>query len=197
MNRTRKGLKRSILLSLLTIATATGVGAYGTFAYFTDTEESTSNLFSAGTLDLVLEDESDVDAFITAGNFAPGDSAAGDLVLKNEGSISSNDGDGHTVSLSMDSTVTQTDADAGTTDMAQYLEITTLTYDGSPLSVTDANGNGYADLDDLAAASFSGLSDPGAAGKVLDLAVSFHTDAGNDLQGDTVNLALTFTLEQS
>lgn len=38
-------------MSLLTIALATGVGAYGTFAFFNDTEQSTGNLFSAGTVE--------------------------------------------------------------------------------------------------------------------------------------------------
>lgn len=192
-------LRTGLVTSLLTIALATGVGAYGTFAYFSDAEQSTQNLFSAGTLDLTLENaDGSVDAFIGSDNFAPGDTVAGDLVLKNNGSISSYDGDGHQVSLDVGASLSQTDADGGSTDMASYLKLTTLSYDGQDqlANVTDANGNGYKDAADLAQASLSGLADPGSAGKVFELGVKFHPDAGNDLQGDEVTVDFSFTLQQ-
>lgn len=193
-SRTRKGL----VVSLLTIALATGVGAYGTFAYFNDTGQSTSNIFTSGTLDLKLDGQDDVSAIVSAGNFAPGDQVDGTLALSNEGSISSYDGQGHDVVLDISAAVTQTDADGQTTDMAQYLELASLSYDGNSqlANVTDANGNGYVDVDDLSSSSLTGLADPGSAGKNFDLAVQFHPDAGNDLQGDEVDVTFTFTLQQ-
>lgn len=194
-------LRKGTVVSLLTIALATTVGAYGTFAYFSDTESSTSNLFAAGTLDLELStaESGGIDAFVEAGNFAPGDAESGTLTLENTGSIYDGDAEGHSVDLSIDTTVTQTDADETSTDMAKYLEVTVFSYDSTSLvgSVTDANGNGYVDLEDLGAHSFTGLADPGSAGKNLDVEVSFHTSAGNDLQGDSVNVQWDFTLQQS
>lgn len=199
-NKTSK-LRKGTVVSLLTIALATTVGAYGTFAYFNDTESSTSNLFAAGTLDLQLStaEPGGVNAFVEAGNFAPGDVESGTLTLNNTGSIYDGDAEGHSVSLSIDTAITQTDAGESTTDMAKYLEVTVFTYDGTALvsQVTDANGNGYIDLEDLGAHTFSGLADPGSAGKNLDVEVSFHTSAGNDLQGDEVNVQWDFTLAQS
>lgn len=191
-------VRTGLVTSLLTIALATGVGAYGTFAYFNDTGESTSNIFTSGTLDLKLDGQDDVGAVVSAGNFAPGDVVSGSLVLTNDGSISSYDGQGHTVTLDMAASLTQTDADEQTTDMASYLQLDTLTYgdDDQIANVTDSNGNGYKDLADLADASIAGLDDPGSAGKTLDLSVKFHPDAGNDLQGDEVDVTFTFTLAQ-
>lgn len=183
---------------MLTIALATGVGAYGTFAYFSDSGESTSNIFTSGTLDLKLDGQDDVSAIVSAGNFAPGDTTEGTLTLTNDGSISSYDGDGHTVTLDIAADVTATDADGGTTDMAQYLRLDTFAYDGDSqlANVTDSNSNGYVDVDDLASSSLTGLDDPGSAGQNLDLTVEFHPDAGNDLQGDEVDVTFTFTLNQ-
>lgn len=198
MASTGSKVRKGLVTSLLTIALATGVGAYGTFAYFNDTGESTSNLFTSGTLDLKLDGQDDVNAVVSAGNFAPGDTTSGTLALTNDGTISSYDGDGHTVVLDMATSLTQSDAGTGTTDMASYLQLDTFSYGGEDqiANVTDSNSNGYKDLADLASASLTGLDDPGSAGKTLDLTVSFHTDAGNDLQGDEVDVTFTFTLSQ-
>jgi predicted ribosomally synthesized peptide with SipW-like signal peptide len=191
-------LRKGLVTSLLTIALATGVGAYGTFAYFNDTEESTSNVFSSGTLDLALDSPDSVDAFVGADNFAPGDAENGTLFLENKGSISSYDGDGHNVSLSLSVSLDQQDADGATTDMASYLELTELTYGTNDLTseVADANDNGRTDLADLAASNVTDLEDPGSAGRDLAVTVDFAEDAGNDLQGDSVDATFAFTLEQ-
>lgn len=191
-------LRAGLLTSLLTITIATGVGAYGTFAYFTDSGESTSNLFTSGTLDVKLDGQDDVNAIVSAGNFAPGDTVSGTLAITNGGSISSYDDDGHTVNLDIAASLTQTDADGASTDMASYLKLAKLSYgqEDQLANVTDANGNGYKDLGDLAGASLTGLDDPGSAGQNFDLTVEFHPDAGNDLQGDQVDVNFTFTLAQ-
>lgn len=194
----RSGLRKGLVTSLLTIALATGVGAYGTFAYFTDTETSSSNVFSSGTLDLALDSPDGVDAFVGDDNLAPGDEANGTLFLENKGSITSYDGDGHNVSLTMATSIAQTDADGGSTDMASYLVLDQLEYGSSSLlgQVADENNNGRTDLADLAASNLTGLEDPGSAGRDLDLTVHFATDAGNDLQGDNVDVTFDFVLEQ-
>lgn len=196
-NRLRKGT----IVSLATILLATSVGAYGTFAYFNDTETSTANLFSAGTLDLALTtaEPGGVDAFVEAGNFAPGDVVSGVLTLENQGTIYTGDAEGHTVNLNISTALTATDADGVSTDMDRYLELTTLTYGTTDLlaQMSDENGNGLLDLGDMAQTDFTGLSDPGSAGKDLTVEVSFHPSANNDLQGDSINAAFTFVLAQS
>lgn len=193
-NRTRT----TLITSLLTIALATGVGAYGTFAYFSDTGESVDNIFTSGTLDLKLDGQNDVGAVITHDNFAPGDIVNGSLVITNEGTISSYDDDDHTVVLDMNATLDAISSEEGATDMPTYLEVTNLTYDGDDLlpQIPDDSGNGYVDLQDLADNPLAGLDDPGQAGKVLDIEIAFHTSGGNDLQGDSVDATFAFTLQQ-
>lgn len=194
----RSPLRKGLVTSLLTLALATGVGAYGTFAYFNDTEQSTNNVFASGTLDLAPSSPSSVDAVVGSDDFAPGDDASGTLFLENEGSITSHDGDGHQVALAIGTQLDQTDADGASTDLASYLELAELTYGSRDLvaDVPDANDNGRADLADLAAENLTGLEDPGSAGRDLNLTVHFAEEAGNDLQGDTVDVTFDLVLRQ-
>lgn len=73
------------------------MGACGTFACFSDTGESVTDIFTSGTLDLQLDGQNDVGAIVTHDNVAPGDVVDGRLVLTNDGTISSYDGGDHTV----------------------------------------------------------------------------------------------------
>ncbi|MBA7473074.1 hypothetical protein ES707_08408 [subsurface metagenome] len=47
-------MNKKILLSIMTIGLVAMLAGTGIFAYFTDTEESTGNVFQAGTIDLAL-----------------------------------------------------------------------------------------------------------------------------------------------
>lgn len=84
-----------ILTALLTIALVVGAVAVGTAAYFSDTEETGSgNTFSAGTLDLNLQDASETWAngltstWVSPANWAPGDPEVNAwLDMRNVGSI--------------------------------------------------------------------------------------------------------------
>ncbi len=200
-----------VLLSLLTIGLAsTGLG-YGTYAFFSDTEVSSANIFTAGDLDLTLDGLNGVTGTLSASNFAPGDSVSGAITLRNEGSIFTGDAQGHTVDVDMKASTVVTDdegnendADDGgvsATGLDQYLVMTALTYDGVDLLtlVGDADGDGRANtLADLAAAgAITDLADPGAAGKDLAITLLFSTDGGNDLKRDAVDLTFTFFLAQA
>ena len=67
--------------------------AAGTFAYFSDQQASTGNVFTAGTLDLGLSSSGstsatgDTSATFTASTWKPGDTANGTLTVNNTGSI--------------------------------------------------------------------------------------------------------------
>ena len=78
----RKG-NMTILASILAIAlVAAGVGA-GTLAWFSDTETSTGNVFTAGTLTL----EGEPNGQWTVGNMKPEDTIIKTLTVKNTGSL--------------------------------------------------------------------------------------------------------------
>ena len=54
---------KTILMSVMAIAIVVGLVGVGTFAYFSDTETSTGNTFTAGTLDLAVGDPEDPGVF--------------------------------------------------------------------------------------------------------------------------------------
>jgi len=73
---------RKLLLSMLAIFLVIGLVGAGSFAWFQDTETSTGNTFSAGTLDLKVSDDDEgfgdgVSATWTMSNMAPGVTAVG------------------------------------------------------------------------------------------------------------------------
>ena len=79
----RKILGLSIA-AILTIAVVVG----GTWAYFTDTESSTNNGLSAGTLDLTVDGVNTAVTTFSVSDKVPGDSGDGSNTLANVGSFS-------------------------------------------------------------------------------------------------------------
>jgi len=85
---------KKILITVMAVVLCLGLmGA--AFAYFSDTETSSGNTFTAGTLDLVLsdDDETDLDGvtatWVSPAHWAPGDTVEATLRIKNIGSIGS------------------------------------------------------------------------------------------------------------
>lgn len=82
--------RRRVLGGIATIGAASAAAGAGTMAYFSDTEESTDNTISAGTLNLEPAGSSDGSGFsISVSGLAPDNSGTqvGFLDLKNVGSI--------------------------------------------------------------------------------------------------------------
>src|SRR3990167_10752343 len=63
----------AILLSIAVITAAVVIAAAATFAFFTDTETSTGNNFTAGRLDLKINDQDDPEAIVFFEDLKPGD----------------------------------------------------------------------------------------------------------------------------
>jgi len=87
---------KKILISLMTISLVGALIGGGIFAYFSDVETSTQNVFTAGTLNLKLTDTSDdgtesENATWVFSNIAPGDTGGGGagsgLTINNNGSL--------------------------------------------------------------------------------------------------------------
>jgi len=79
-----------ILISLSTIAVVAAIAVGGTVAYFSDTETSVGNTFTAGTLDLKVDGADDVLPMAwSSDNMEPGTTYnAGTVEVRNSGSIS-------------------------------------------------------------------------------------------------------------
>lgn len=195
--------KKSILVFVGLLVAVGSVVAAGTRAYFSRQGEVKSNTFSTGTLVLGLSDSDESDSDETTATWsiaagAPGDSVSGTVNIKNTGSIAANH-----IEVDVSNVVTEASGPPGSTDavpLDTVLEITGLTYDGvSVLSaVTDANGNGIKDLDDLEAAGLDDLALTDLdVNHPLAMTVRFNPSLTvAEHQGDSATTTLTVTLNQ-
>ncbi len=216
---------RKLLLLILAMILALGMMG-GAFAFFTDVETSTGNTFTAGTLDLQIKDNGSWDpddwgdgvdqTWVMTDMVPGGDTVTNQVFLRNVGSIPAdhleisffNEIDEATNPVESD-----TDPASNPEDLAQYLEITSMTYAVHNLEwdIThtagwdDMNGNGWLDLDDVAR-SPNIIADGGPLddlppplteiGLSFSMSLYFRPEAGNEVQGDILITTVTFTLNQ-
>ena len=190
-------MKKILGLSLALIV-AVGMTGIGTFAYFTDNENSSGNQLAAGTLDLKTNDADGVTQTLYATNMSPGATAGpSTITLENAGtadgatldivcSYAESDGSPNTVNRTAD-------------EVAALMEVITLDYGGSSLlsGIIDLNSNGHKDVYDLENSDLTGLGGIAAsATKNFDVSVRLRSDTGNDFQADGISMTMTFTLKQ-
>jgi len=192
-------MKKAIGLAIAFMLAVAVIGV-GTFAYFADTESSSDNQFTAGTLDLKTDDADGVSRTLYATSMAPGDTEGpSTIVLKNSGSV-----DGSTLDIAfsyVESDGSPNSVDKTPDDTAGMMEVTTLTYGTHDLltAVDDGehNGNGYVDIYDLADSDLSGQTGIGiSVPKDFIIEVQLRSNTGNDFQADGVTVTMTFTLNQ-
>ncbi|MBU3967163.1 MAG: M73 family metallopeptidase [Euryarchaeota archaeon] len=139
----------------------------------------------------------------TMSNMIPGVSTVSKTVsLKNNGSINEDH-----VEISFSHTLAEgTPLEFGYPvsvpgDMARYIEITSMTYGGTDLKavLTNANGNGWKDLEDVTLPANAAVLDdlsPAGGGTDFTMSLLFRGEAPNDLQGDSLTTTVSFTSNQ-
>lgn len=211
---------KKFLLSVLAALLVLGMMG-SAFAYFQDTETSSGNTFTAGTLDLKISDDNEyppkdgVSYTWHMDNMVPGVSDVGPwgVSLINTGSI------GNHVEISFSHEIddqpnvpSDTNPHSAPGDLAKWLQILSMTYDGVTLvnthpapghTLVDANHNGFIDLEDVTLPDNSAALDnlpapPPNSGGVYSFTMHllFNGGATNDIQGDTLTTTVTFTLNQ-
>ena len=210
---------KKILISLMAIALVIGLVGAGTMAYFNDTETSSGNTFTAGTLNLTAVGGSPM-PFAVA-NMKPGDSGSGTVTLTNAGTIGAAELD-----INM-STVTNNDVstaepenDQGTNTgngdlggqllMVLWLNVNQngvfdagdveLLNDGT-VSAYDATNNPtltYVAADTYSGDSWNEVLAEMAQGAVDDFVISYNlpVTTDNSIMTDKITFDVTFTLEQ-
>jgi spore coat-associated protein N len=113
MGKRKMTLKKTLMKSFATAVIGIGLISGGTFAYFSDTEES-SNVFAAGTLDLNM----DPSVLIDVENIKPGDSFTRVFNLANDGTL-----DIQEVLLHTDYEVIDAEGDNGDQDFGEHIEV--------------------------------------------------------------------------
>lgn len=211
---------RRILFAALALVLAIGglVGA-GTLAYFSDTATSSGNSFTAGNLDLKVSDANEgfgdgVSATWVMSNMTPGVTTVGPLSvnLQNSGSLAANHVQisfSHSIDEASNPVESDTNPASTAGQMAKWIEIVSMTYNGTnflTLPYTDANINGFFDLEDLTLSPYTDVGGPldnlvvpaplGAGTRTFTMALKFNAGATNDIQGDTLTTVVTFALNQ-
>jgi spore coat-associated protein N len=175
-------MKRKILLSIIIIGVVGALIGAGVFAYFSDTESSTGNTFTAGTLNLQVGSADPATETITVSDTYGGDSGSYDWLLKNDGSIAG----------SLDVTFSAiVDAENGVNEPeeADPGEDGTVAVPGTDgelaevlsliIYIDENNDDAYVALDDTLI--YSGFVKPGLAGEQLsNYAMAANYGSGND-----------------
>ncbi|MFA5095309.1 MAG: TasA family protein [Candidatus Paceibacterota bacterium] len=186
---------KKIILSLSAIALVAVVAVSATTALFSDTETSTGNTISAGTLDLKIDDNDLAGtAVITVANVVPGGSEDVSGTITNAGSI-----DG---SLTFAVTQTSND-DNGLTEPEQTGGDSTGGPGEGDLCATMQVKVDYNSVTVYGWNSLAGLSTPLSLGSLsagadADYTLSYKIPdtVGNEIQGDSCGFGITATLTQ-
>jgi len=217
---------RKFIVSILAIILALGLTGAGALAYFQDTETSTGNTYTAGELDLKVNDANpDVWDDGCSGTWVltdivPGagadhvDTVTANVYLKNVGSTTPDHLEIQ-ASIYLDEGVGVVESDADpystATEMAKKIEIVSMTYNSSLLLaywLNDADGDGVLTLNDMTydpddPVDPNGLDDlsiplDGSFGSAFTMSLRWIQDDldDNDFQGDTLELEVHFTLNQ-
>jgi spore coat-associated protein N len=185
------------------------VGA-GTYAYFSDTESSTGNTLTAGTLDLNIDGANIAVTTFSASAVAPGDSGTGSSTLANVGSLSG-ELDIATSAVVNTSGAGGTEYEGGSGELgasaqiAMYLDVDQsgswtagdigLMSDGNTYTLPAALD--YDEIDNYSSETWDAVETMDATASD-DIVVNWQVPAGagNEIQGDEVSFDITFTLEQ-
>ncbi|MCW2750340.1 MAG: hypothetical protein JWR83_1450 [Aeromicrobium sp.] len=189
-NRYRSGRVRA----LLSLGIALGLGAAGTFAFWTDDVVISGSSFTAGTLDLQVNNaDSYTTTTLAMSAMVPGNSSAQILTLKNNGTAP--------LKYTMTGGLTGTDAAAYNTAAALRLTVTVAgTITGSGNSATCSAGTATL----VSAVALTNVTTTGlivtrqgplaAAGtQALCFQVTFDAAASTTLQGKTATATFTAT----
>jgi spore coat-associated protein N len=208
---------KKLLFTLMAVVLCLGLVG-GAFAYFSDTETSTGNTFTAGTLDLTVDDQDDPNVTpallgLTIGPLAPGDSNYVIVNVTNNGDI---DGQlsvliGTGIPWDVTGTMVQTEganpeSETGNTadpgELADYL-VFDVQYDANNDDIFEDEGWpnwGPGSVFPTFASCNGETLDFGTLGAGLTRHVkiswSLPSSVGNDIQGDIVTYDITFCLTQ-
>jgi predicted ribosomally synthesized peptide with SipW-like signal peptide len=196
---------KKILMSVAVIGFVGALAAGATSAYFSDTETSTGNTFTAGTLDLNIDGGNTNVVKFTVGNKAPGDTGTGYWTVKNVGTV-----DGF---LDLENKVVVNN-DNACNEPEDIVDDTCTTLLGGELGANlnvvlfvDADHNGIVDtgdvtlytgtLDGLVSAMVADVAFAAGAEKYISMNWEIPSTVENIIQSDSVEFGMTLELGQT
>ena len=206
---------KKILISLMSIALVIGLVGAGSFALFNDTETSTGNTFTAGTLDLNLDGGNVNVVKFTVADTYPGASGGGTWTLLNAGSlagyvdlenISVANAENYDADTNEAEAVDDTDTSnaTGGGELGANLDVVLFWDDGTGGGTP---GNGIQDGAEatIYSGNLGGIAGNyeenyllnGGATTYISMTWSIGTGVNNQIQGDSATLDITFELAQT
>jgi spore coat-associated protein N len=192
-------LKRKIAMLAIGAMLAVALVGGGVYAYFSDIEASNGNSATAGTLDLVLNDN--VAKSMTFSNVKPGDSGVDNFKVKNAGNVDGNLAMTISSIVNQPGLTTEPEAALGTSDNGEL---------GANMNVAfwvDTDNDKAYDAGTetlLYSGTMNGATLPGTPSALnagvetyIGFAWSIDASVGNEIQGDIVSFSIVFTLNQA
>jgi len=181
--------RRRVLGGIVAIGGAAAAAGAGTTAYFSDTQSSSGNTVSAGSLELSVPSSGS----IAISNLYPGEAST-------ENSTSADYTGGVEAALDWGINITDDpNPQNGQGDLSTLIDLTT-----ADLVVVDTNGNET--VTDYSGQTLSSLQSSGPFGDVgrlqdgytarLDIVAELNTNAGNPYQGESVSFDVGFKARQ-
>jgi spore coat-associated protein N len=201
---------RKIIILSVAVLVIIGLVSAGTYAYFSDTESSTNNVLTAGTLDLNINGGNVAVTTFTASGVAPGDSGSGSSTLTNVGTIAG-ELDVATSAVTNTAGAGGTEYEGGSGELganaqiAMYIDLDQsgswnagdigLQSNGTTYSFPTALN--YDVINNYASKTWNAVETMVAAA-ADNIVVNWQVPAGtgNDIQGDSVRFDISFILEQ-
>lgn len=194
---------RKTYVSLLVIGLAAVLVGAGSFAYFSDTESSVGNTFTAGTLDLEVMNGAgawingtnvDLGWSEACNNLKPGDTRGFDVPVRNIGTVSGVPSFKFDITTNSPGTNPEPEGlpDAANLADAIYVEFLCLHGDGSSCFLYTGP---LAGLDDDVIYAHQSLA-PGGTAENWSLYFTVPPTVGNEIMGDYVDFNVDFGLMQ-
>ncbi len=198
-------MNRKILMGILAIGLVALTVGWGTYSQFSDTEKSMTT-FSAGSLDLTINDYNGVTVNFSQSNLRPGNQPHYSLTLNNTGTIKGNLSISNIVVVSEENGLTEPEIEAGdnSSDTGELDDVLNLRL------WLDYDHNGWISVGDKV--FFNGLvknlpssfdlKEPIEPGGGVDFVVELydwwtHGGLDNQAQTDTLSITFTFLLSQA
>jgi len=179
---------------MATLGVAAAAAGAGTYAAFSDTEQSNNNQVTAGTLDLTVDGSSSPVTVLSVSDATPGQSGSGSAItLSNDGSV---DGTLDVTVAAVNSSENGTnDPESSSPDEGNGVELESLVTIDVSLGGTQVFSDTVANISSgQTIVSGQALN----AGNSTDFNLSYTVDsaANNEIQSDSVSLDFDFTLTQ-
>jgi len=182
-------ISKKILASIVVVGMLAFAIGWGTYSLFSDTETSSGNTFTAGTLNLKVDGKDDpLGAYFTVSNVKPGDSGSRNIELKNDGSLAGKAYIHFKNVVDSPGTTPEPEPTPDTGELSQNLKI-------------KVSNSTHTIVDDFLfnIKSNSYLLGTIAGGGTLTVTIewSIPSDVGNVIMGDTVTFDIEFSLQQA